>query len=68
MFIKINKLLLQLESGGMSCIFGMFINKVATAMLSRKNEMEKEERVTPHMSLFAVKLFVSQKKTSISRL
>lgn len=68
MFIKINRLLVQLESGGMNCVFGMFINKVATAMLSRKNEMEKEKRVTPHMSLFAMKLFVSQKKTSSSRL
>lgn len=47
----------------MSCLFGMFKNKVATAMLSRKDEVEKEKRVTPHIFLFAVKLLVSQKKT-----
>lgn len=48
----------------MSCMFGMFKNKVATAMLSRKGEMEKEEWETPHIFLFAVKLLVSQKKTT----
>ncbi|OXB72294.1 UNVERIFIED_CONTAM: hypothetical protein H355_013338 [Colinus virginianus] len=32
----------QMESGEMSCMFGMFKNKEATAMLSRKVSMEKE--------------------------
>lgn len=32
-------------------------------MLSRKDEVEKEKRVRPHIFLFAVKLLVSQKKT-----
>jgi len=48
----------------MSCVFGMFKNKVATAMLSRRDEMEKEERVTSCIFLFAVKLLVNQKMTT----
>lgn len=62
MFIKMNGLLSQLESHGISCIFVMFRNKVATAMFSRKDEVEKEEKVTPCIFLFALKLLVSQKK------
>lgn len=46
----------------MSCMFGIFKNEVATAMLSRKDDTEKEERVTPHIFLFAVKLLVSQNR------
>lgn len=62
LFIKINGLLSQLESRGISCIFVMFKSKVATPMFSREDELEKEEKVTPCVFLFALRLLVNKKK------
>lgn len=55
-----DKLFSQLESHETSYSFVIFKNKVATTVFSRKDEMEKEEKVTPHLFLFALKLLVTQ--------
>lgn len=63
-----DKLLSQLESRETSYISVMFKNKVAETVFSRKDEMEKEEEVTPHLILFALKLLVTQEDMESSML